>query len=57
MKGDSCDISETDMSHTVANDSEVMFGHQEEIAEAMEREGSLRNPTESESWLAATEPY
>ena len=45
------------MSHTVANDSEVMFGHQEEIAEAMEREGSLRNPTESESWLAATEPY
>ena len=45
------------MSHTVANDSEVMFGHQEEIAEAMEREGSLQNRAENESWLAATEPY
>ena len=45
------------MSHTVANDSEVMFGHQEEIAEAMKREGSLQNRAENESWLAATEPY
>ena len=34
-----------------------MFGHQEETAGAMEREGSLQNRGENESWLAATEPY
>ena len=45
------------MSHTVANDSEVMFGRQEDIAEAMQREGPLQNRDENESWLAATEPY
>ena len=45
------------MSQTVVDDSEVMFGHQEEIAGAMEREGSLQNRGENESWLAATEPY
>ena len=45
------------MSHSVVDDSEAMFGHQEEIAGAMEREGSLQNRGENESWLAATEPY
>ena len=45
------------MSHSVVDDSEVIFGHQEEIAGAMEREGSLQNRGEKESWLAATEPY
>ena len=45
------------MSHSVVDDSEVIFGHQEEIAGAMEREGSLQNRGEKESWLAATEPW
>ena len=39
------------------DDSEVIIGHQEEIAGAMEREGSLQNRGEKESWLADTEPY
>ena len=56
-KGDSRGIRETDISHSVVDDSEVIFGHQEEIAGAMEREGSLQNRGEKESWLAATEPY
>ena len=56
-KRDSRDIRETDMSHSVVDDSEVMFGHQEESAGVMEREGSLQNRSEKESWLAATEPY
>ena len=56
-KGDSRDIRETDMSHTLADDSEVMFGHQEGIAGAMEREGSLPNRGDNETWLDATEPY
>ena len=45
------------MSRTLADDSEVMFGHQEEIAREMEREGSLQNRGEHETWLDATEPY
>ena len=45
------------MSRTLADDSEVMFGHQEEIAREMEREGSLQNRGENETWLDATEPY
>ena len=45
------------MSHFVVDDSEVIIGHQEEIAGAMEREGSLQNRGEKESWLADTEPY
>ena len=45
------------MSHSVVDDSEVIIGHQEEIAGAMEREGSLQNRGEKESWLADTEPY
>ena len=45
------------MSHFVVDDSEVIIGHEEEIAGAMEREGSLQNRGEKESWLADTEPY
>ena len=45
------------MSQTLADDSEVMFGHQEGIAGAMEREGSLQNRGGNETWLDATEPY
>ena len=45
------------MSRTLADDIEVMFGHQEEIAREMEREGSLQNRGENETWLDATEPY
>ena len=45
------------MSQTLADDSEVMFDQQEEIAEAMEMEGSLRNRRGKETWLEATEPY
>ena len=45
------------MSHFVVYDSEVIIGHQEEIAGAMEREGYLQNRGEKESWLADTEPY
>ena len=45
------------MSHSVVDDSEVRFGHREESAGVMEREGSLQNRSEKESWLAATEPY
>ena len=45
------------MSQFVVDDSEVIIGHQEEIAGAMEREGSLQNRGEKESWLADTEPY
>ena len=56
-KRDSCDIRETEMSHSVVDDSEVVFGHQEESAGIMERGGSLQNRSEKESWLAATEPY
>ena len=56
-KGDSRNIRETDMSLTLADDSEVMFGHQEGIAREMEREGSLQNRGENETWLDATEPY
>ena len=56
-KRDSRGIRETDMSHSVVDDSEVRFGHQEESAGVMEREGSLQNRSEKESWLAATEPY
>ena len=51
------DIRETDMSHSVVDDSEVVFDHQEESAGFMEREGSLQNRSKKESWLAATEPY
>ena len=56
-KRDSRGIRETIMSHSVVDDSEVRFGHQEESAGVMEREGSLQNRSEKESWLAATEPY
>ena len=56
-KRDSGDIRETDMSHSVVDDSEVVFDHQEESAGFMEREGSLQNRSEKESWLAVTEPY
>ena len=45
------------MSQTLADDSEVMFGHQEEIAGAMEMEGSSQNRRGKETWLEATEPY
>ena len=45
------------MSQTLADDSEVMFGQQEEIAGAMEMEGSLQNRRGKESWLEATVPY
>ena len=45
------------MSQTLADDSEFMFGQQEEIAGAMEMEGSLQNRRGKESWLEATEPY
>ena len=45
------------MSHFVVDDSEVIIGHQEEIVGAMERDGSLQNRGEKESWLADTEPY
>ena len=45
------------MSQTLADDSEVMFGQQEEIAGAMEMEGSLQNRRGKETWLEATEPY
>ena len=45
------------MSQTLADHSEVMFGHQEEIAGAMEMEGSSQNRRGKETWLEATEPY
>ena len=45
------------MSQTLADDSEVMFGQQEEIAGAMEMEGSSQNRRGRETWLEATEPY
>ena len=45
------------MSHSVVDDSEVVFDHQEENAEFMKKEGSLRNRSEKEPWLATTEPY
>ena len=45
------------MSQTLVDDSKVMFNQQEEIAGAIEREGSLRNRRGKEMWLEATEPY
>ena len=45
------------MSQTLADDSEVMFGQQEEIAGAMEMEGSAQNRRGRETWLEDTEPY
>ena len=45
------------MSQTLADDIEVMFGQQEEIAGAMEMEGSSQNRRGRETWLEATEPY
>ena len=45
------------MSHSVVDDSEVVFDHQEENAGFMEKEGSLRNRSDQEPWLATTEPY
>ena len=45
------------MSQTLADDSEVMFGQQEEIAGAMEMEGSSQNRRGKETWLEATGPY
>ena len=45
------------MSQTLADDSEVMFGQQEEIAGAMEMEGSSQNWRGKETWLEVTEPY
>ena len=45
------------MSQTLADDSEVMSNQQEEIAGAMEMEGSLQNRRGKETWLNATEPY
>ena len=56
-KGDSLSTRETEMSQTLADDSEVMFGQQEEIAGAMEMEGSSQNRRGRETWLEATEPY
>ena len=41
----------------MADDSEVMFGQQEEIAGAMEMEGSSQNRRDGETWLEDTEPY
>ena len=38
------------MSQTLADDSEVMFGQQEEIAGAMEMEGSSQNRRGSETF-------
>ena len=45
------------MSHSVVDDSEVVFDHQEENAGFLEKEGSLRNRSDQEPWLATTEPY
>ena len=45
------------MSKTLADDSEVMFGQQEEIAGAIEMEGSSLNRRGGETWLEDTEPY
>ena len=41
----------------MADDSEVMFGQQEEIAGAVEMEGSSQNRRGGEMWLQDTEPY
>ena len=41
----------------MADDSEVMFGQQEEIAGAMEMEGSSQNRRGGKTWLEDTEPY
>ena len=41
----------------MADDSEVMFGQQEEIAGAIEMEGSSQNRRDGETWLEDTEPY
>ena len=41
----------------MADDSEVMFGQQEEIAGAREMEGSLQNRRGGKTWLEDTEPY
>ena len=43
-KGDSLDTQETVISKTLADDSEVIFGQQEEIAGAIEMEGSSTEP-------------
>ena len=45
------------MSQSVVDDSEVVFDHQEENAGFLEKEGSLRNRSDQEPWLATTEPY
>ena len=45
------------MSHSVVDDSEVVFDHQEEKAGFLEKEGSIRNQSDQEPWLANTEPY
>ena len=41
----------------MADDSEVMFGQQEEIAGAGEIEGSSQNRRGGKTWLEDTEPY
>ena len=45
------------MSHSVVEDSEVVFDHQEENAGFLDKESSLRNRSDQEPWLATTEPY
>ena len=45
------------MSHSVVEDSEVVFDHQEENAGFLDKESSLRNRNDQEPWLATTEPY
>ena len=41
----------------MADDSEVVFGQQEEIAGAREMEGSSQNRRDEGTWLEDTEPY
>ena len=45
------------MSHSVVEDSEVVFDHQEANAGFLDKESSLRNRKDQEPWLATTEPY
>ena len=41
----------------MADDSEVVFDQQEEIASAREMEGSSQNRRDGGTWLEDTEPY
>ena len=45
------------MSHTLGDESEVVFDQPEERAGAMEPDGSIPNRRKEEEWLEATEPY